>query len=90
MKPNKLKRNFDTKHQHFSDKDVQYFKNKARKADLMRGAGTNSKTWSPAVEASYFFALRIAKAKKPHTIAEDSLLPAAKDIVSCSDLNFTS
>ena len=29
MKPNKLKRHFDTKHQNFSDKDVQYFKNKA-------------------------------------------------------------
>src|SRR6218665_3257233 len=29
MKPNKLKRHFYTKHQNFSDKDVQYFKNKA-------------------------------------------------------------
>jgi len=29
MKPNKLKRHFDTKHQNFSDKNVQYFKNKA-------------------------------------------------------------
>ena len=51
----------------------------SRKADLMREAGTNSKTWSPAVEASYLVALRIAKAKKPHTIAEDLLLPATKD-----------
>ena len=62
----------------------------SRKADLMREAGTNSKTWSPAVEASYLVALRIAKAKKPHTIAEDLLLLATKDIVRCSDLNFTS
>src|SRR6218665_1492428 len=29
MKSDKLKRHFDTKHQNFSDKDVQYFKNKA-------------------------------------------------------------
>jgi len=43
-----------------------------------------------AVEASYLVDHRIAKAKKPHTIAEDLLLPATKDIVSCSDLIFTS
>ena len=29
MKPNKRKRHFNTKHHSFSDKDVQYFKNKA-------------------------------------------------------------
>ena len=34
-----------------------------------------------AIEASYLVALRIAKAKKPHTIAEELLLPATKDIV---------
>ena len=34
-----------------------------------------------AIEASYLVALRIAKAKKSHTIAEELLLPATKDIV---------
>ena len=34
-----------------------------------------------AIEASYLVALRIVKAKKPHTIAEVLLLPANKDIV---------
>ena len=34
-----------------------------------------------AIEASYLVALRIAKAKKPHTIADELLLPATKDIV---------
>ena len=34
-----------------------------------------------AIEASYLVALRIAKAKKPLTIAEELLLPATKDIV---------
>ena len=34
-----------------------------------------------AIEASYLVVLRIAKAKKPHTIAEELLLPATKDIV---------
>ena len=43
-------------------------------------ASTNSKNMT-AIEASYLVALRIAKAKKPHTIAEELLLPATKDIV---------
>src|SRR6218665_1308660 len=60
----------------------------SRKADLRREAGTNSKTW--LLLNLHLVALRIAKAKKPHTIAEDLLLPAIKDIVSCSDLKFTS
>ena len=34
-----------------------------------------------ANEASYLVALRIAKAKKPHTIADELLLPSTKDIV---------
>ena len=34
-----------------------------------------------AIEASYLVTLRITKAKKPHTIAEELLLPATKDIV---------
>jgi len=92
MKPNKLKRHFDTKHQNSSDKDVQYFKNKAdgvKKGRLDAGGRCQQQNVA-AVEASYLVALRIAKAKKPHTIAEDLLLPATKDIVSCSDLNFTS
>ena len=34
-----------------------------------------------AIEALYLVTLKIAKAKKPHTIAEELLLPATKDIV---------
>ena len=88
MKPNKLK------HQHFSDKAVglQYFKNKAdgvKEGRLDAGERYQQQNVA-AVEASYLVALRIAKAKKPHTIADDLLLPSNKDIVSCSDLNFTS
>ena len=97
MKPNKLKRHFDTKHQNFSDrpKDVglQYCKNKADgvKKGRLDAGGRYQQQNVAAVEASYLVALRIAKAKKPHTIiAEDLLLPATKDIVSCSDLSFTS
>ena len=57
MKPNKLKRHFDTKHQNFSDKDVQYFKNKAdglKKGRLDVGGRYQQQNLA-AVEASYKF-----------------------------------
>ncbi|KAM4697851.1 zinc finger BED domain-containing protein 5-like [Rhinophrynus dorsalis] len=83
MKPNKLKRHFDSKHPSFASKDIQYFKNKAdgvKKSRLDTGGKYQQQNLA-AVEASYLVALRITKAKKPHTIGEDLLLPAAKDIV---------
>src|SRR6218665_2076036 len=59
MKRNKLKRHFDTRLniRTFQIRMYSILKTKlmaSRKADLMREAGTNSKTWSPAVEASIF------------------------------------
>jgi hypothetical protein len=83
MKPNKLKRHFDSKHLSFADKDIHYFK---CKADVVKNArldfsGKYHKQNIAAVEASYLVALRIARAMKPHNIAEELLLPAAKDIV---------
>ena len=83
MKPNKLKRHFDTKHPNLSGQDVQYFKNKAEgvKKSRLDSGGKYQQQNVAAIEASYLVALRIAKAKKPHTIAEDLLFPATKDIV---------
>ena len=83
MKPNKMKRNFDAKHPNFAGKDVQYFKNKGdgvKKSRLDFGGKYQQQNMA-AIEASYLVALRIAKANKPHTIAEELLLPATKDIV---------
>ena len=82
-KPNEMKRHFDAKHSNFADKDVQHFKNKAdgvKKSRLDFGGKYQQQNMA-AIEASYLVALRIAKAKKPHTIAEELLLPATKDIV---------
>ncbi|KAK1346479.1 hypothetical protein QTO34_000335 [Cnephaeus nilssonii] len=82
MKPNKLKRHFDSKHLSFAGKDTNCFRSKAdglKKARLDTGGKYLQHV--AAVEASYLVALRIARAMKSHTIAEDLLLPAAKDIV---------
>ncbi|BFZ03436.1 hypothetical protein BsWGS_06475 [Bradybaena similaris] len=85
MKPNKLKRHFDSKHPSFTGNDTNNFRSKAdrlKNARLDTGGKYHKQNVS-AVEASfsYLVALRIARAMKPHTIAEDLLLPAAKDIV---------
>ena len=90
MKPNKMKHHFDAKHPNFAGKDVQYFKNKADsvKKNRLDFRGKYQQQNMAAIEASYLVALRIAKAKKPHTIAEELLLPATKDIVRvCLELN---
>ena len=80
MKPSKMKRLFDGKHHNFAGKDVQYFKNKADGVTLDFGGRYQQQNMA-AIEASYLVALKIAKAKKPHTIAEELLQPATKDIV---------
>ena len=83
MKPNKMKRHFDAKHPNFAGKEVQYFKNKADgvKKNRLDFGGKYQQQNMAAIETSYLVALRIAKAKKPHTIAKELLLPATKDIV---------
>ncbi|KAL1768625.1 zinc finger protein BED domain-containing protein 5-like [Sigmodon hispidus] len=83
MKPNKLKRHFDSKHLSFAGKDISYFRSKA---DELKKARLDTGSKYPrqnviAVEASYLVALRIARTMKPHTFAEDLLLPASKDSI---------
>ncbi|XP_052611518.1 protein ZBED8-like isoform X1 [Peromyscus californicus insignis] len=82
MKPNKLKRHFDSKHLSFAGKDVSYFRSRADELKRARpdtGGAKYPRQNVIAVEASYLVALRIARTMKPHTFAEDLLLPAAKD-----------
>ncbi|KAK1345281.1 LOW QUALITY PROTEIN: hypothetical protein QTO34_013992 [Cnephaeus nilssonii] len=79
MKLNKLKRHFDSKHPSFAGKDTNYFRSKAdglKKARLDTG-GKYHKQNVAAIEASY---LNRQSYETSH-IAEDLLLPAAKDIV---------
>lgn len=82
MKPSKLKRHLETKHAAFKDKPVDFFQ---RQLQRLRTSQTCLKSscskQEEALRASYLVAHRIAKAKKPHTIAEELILPAATDMV---------
>jgi hypothetical protein len=82
MKPSKLKRHQQTKHSETVKKPIEFFQRKRddllkQKSRFIKSATFNSS----ALKASFEVALRIAKAKKPHTIAEDLILPSAVDMV---------
>ncbi|XP_015421155.1 PREDICTED: zinc finger BED domain-containing protein 5-like [Myotis davidii] len=71
------------KHLSFASKDTNYFRSKAdglKKGRLDTGGKYHEQNVA-AVEASYLVTLKIDRGMKPHTIAEDLLLPVAKDIV---------
>lgn len=78
MKPAHLQRHLRTKHASHIGKPLEFFKRKLNEfkssQDTMRKASTTS---AKALEASYAVSLLVAKAKKPFTIAEELLLPAA-------------
>lgn len=78
MKPAHLQRHLKTKHGCHVGNPPDFFKRKLSEfrssQDTMRKASTTS---AKALEASYAVSLLVAKAKKPFTIAEDLLLPAA-------------
>ena len=82
MKPSKLKMHLQTKHTDSKDKDLSFFERKANcvKRSRMDSSGVFQQQNRAAVEATFVVSLRIAKAKKPHTIAEQLILPWAKDI----------
>ena len=82
MKPSKPKRHLETKHTDCKDKDLSFFERKANcvKRSRMDSSGVFQQQNRAAVEATFVVSLRIAKAKKPHTIAEQLILPCAKDI----------
>ncbi|XP_055487049.1 zinc finger MYM-type protein 6-like [Leucoraja erinacea] len=78
MKPAHLQHHLKTKHGCHVDNPPDLFKRKLSEfrssQDTMRKDSTTS---AKALEASYAVSLLVAKAKKPFTIAEDLLLPAA-------------
>lgn len=85
MKPAKLRRHLETKHQELREKSQSFFKIKAselkRSKNIINKTATGTNNES-AVLASYQVSLLIAKKGKPHTIAEELILPCAKVMVS--------
>ena len=83
MLPSKLKRHLITNHNNLSGKSREFF---ARKLTEMNKQSVELSSFSDtpvkAQLASVKVAYRIAKCKKPHTIAEELVLPAALDLVS--------
>lgn len=82
MVPSKLKRHLSTKHSHLLDKDLQYFQRLLKSQAQQSTSLTKTMTISDKCqEASYHVAELIAKKMKPHTIAENLVLPACRQIV---------
>ena len=83
MRPNKLRRHLETLHPSHINKPLKFFQRKLEKyrqqeQSFVKATSVNCK----ATMASFKVAYRIAQCKKPHTIAEDLILPAALDMVS--------
>ncbi|GFW47902.1 SCAN domain-containing protein 3 [Trichonephila clavipes] len=72
MKPNKLKRHFETLHGEYINKPREFFESKLKsygkqKTFLKKTLSVNEK----ALLTSYKVSYKIARCKKPHTIAEE-------------------
>ena len=85
LKPCKLRRHLETKHGQYSSKPRDFFENKLREYQSRRKAiestyVTGSEN-AKAVDVSYRVAKLIAQTGKPHTIGEELILPAAKEMV---------
>lgn len=82
MVPNKLKRHLEQNHSHVSKKSSEYFMH------LLSSQKKNStfmenrlKISDKSLLCSFKISELIAKKKKPHTIGEELILPACKEIV---------
>ncbi|CAL9683639.1 unnamed protein product [Knipowitschia caucasica] len=78
MKPSHLQRHLTTKHPESAGKAEEFYKRKlmgfkTSQSVIKKAASVSSK----ALEASYAVSLLVAKSKKPHTIVEQLILPAA-------------
>jgi hypothetical protein len=83
MVPSKLKRHLETTHPSVVHKSCDYFSRKLKELNQQKGSSYKQASIpSNALLASYKVALRIAKCKKPHTIAEYPILPTAVDTVN--------
>lgn len=83
LKPNKLRRHLETTHPEHKDKPVDYFRKKLINCRAQQSHFTKAASVPLNAQlASYKVAYRVAQCKKPHTIAEELILPSAIDMVS--------
>lgn len=81
MKPAKLRRHLKTNHTDCSEKPLEYFLRKKHSLDSQKSCIVQAtKVNEKALRASFLVAIRVAQAKKPHTIAETLIMPAAIDM----------
>jgi hypothetical protein len=83
MKPSKLELHLTKCHPELRGKDINYFQRMATalKKQKLDGTGSYQTQNERALEASYRVAYLVAQKQKPHTIAENLILPAAKEMV---------
>lgn len=83
LKPSKLRRHFETKHKDYQGKSRGFFEKKLEQVES-QGAKFAKFTFTSdsALRASYEVSYKVAKAMKPHTIAESLIVPAAIDMVT--------
>jgi hypothetical protein len=83
MLPSKLKNHLGTTHSSVVSKSRDYFTRKLNELNQQKGTFYKQASIpSNALLASYKVAHRISKCKKPHTIAEELILPAVVDMVN--------
>nr|XP_034838509.1 zinc finger BED domain-containing protein 5-like [Maniola hyperantus] len=85
LAPAKLKRHLDTNHPHLKNKNISFFErqrdvHQAGVTALQKYAKTDNEN---ATKASFMLSYKIARAGKPHTIAEDFLKPCMTEVVAC-------
>nr|XP_055066247.1 SCAN domain-containing protein 3-like [Misgurnus anguillicaudatus] len=78
MKPAKMQRHLETKHPNCVEKPLDFFRRKEKELQCQkRIIAQQTKVTANALEASYEVAYLIAQTKKPHTIGETLIKPAA-------------
>jgi hypothetical protein len=83
MLPSKLKRHLETTHPSIVSKSRDYFSRKLKELNQQKGSFYKQTSIpSNALLASYKAEHSIANHKKPYTIAEELVLPAAVDMVN--------
>ncbi|XP_078534013.1 SCAN domain-containing protein 3-like [Lissotriton helveticus] len=83
MLPSKLKRHLESLHPNVVGKPREFFVRKVAEAKVQKSTfSKQTKINSNALLSSYQVAYLVAQSKKPHTIAEELILPAAVKMVT--------